>query len=242
MRRLRAPSPSIDGTIFSVAARLRRVDGAAAALDDVEREREVVAHHRVDVHVGLAAHGVDRAVAGRDRRERRLVRAQPHLVAPVEALLVGAGLVDEPHLPADVADRGIGERRDERAQRARLPASSWRPRTRAARRASPRRRRPARAPCRRAAARARGRRRPRARARRWRRRPASAPPSTATTTSSRSRGQSSASAFADLARRSRPPRCTRRRSATRAACPASPAGRDRRVAARAPQQRRGTAP
>ena len=49
----------------------------------------------VDVDVRLAAHGVDRAVARGDRGERGLVRAQPHLVAPVDALLVRALLVDE---------------------------------------------------------------------------------------------------------------------------------------------------
>ena len=74
MRRLRANSPSIDGTIFSVAARRGRVDRAAAALDEVEREREVVAHDRVDDDVVLAAHRVDRAVAGGHRREPRLER------------------------------------------------------------------------------------------------------------------------------------------------------------------------
>ena len=97
------------------------VDRPPAALDHVEREREVVAHDRVDLDVRLGAHGVDRAVAGRHGGQRGLAAAHPHLVAPVDALLVRAALVDERHAAAGVADAGIVERRGERAQRARLP-------------------------------------------------------------------------------------------------------------------------
>ena len=150
------------------------------------------------VHVVLPPQRVDRAVAGGHRRQRRFAAAQPHLVAPVEALLVGAGLVDETHLAAGVADRGVGERGDQRAQRARLPdrvgvreGQQLAARGRhggvlrahlAARGSSSTTSAPA-ARARSAVASA----------------PGSAPPSTATTISSRSRGQSSASAFSTLA-------------------------------------------
>ncbi len=97
-----------------------------------------MAHHRVDLDVGLGADRVDRAVARRHRRERRLLRAQPQLVAPVDALLVGAAVGDEAHLAARVADLRVGERA-RRAARARpAPSSRWRPRTPAARRAAAR--------------------------------------------------------------------------------------------------------
>ena len=67
MRRLRANSPSIDGHHLLARARAGHVHRAQPALDHVEREREVVAHDRVDHHVGVAARRVDRAVAGGDR-------------------------------------------------------------------------------------------------------------------------------------------------------------------------------
>ena len=102
-------------------ARLRHVHRAPAALDHVEGKREVVAHDRVDLDVGLAPRGVDRAVAAGHRVQPRLQRAQRHLVAPVQPLLVRPAVVDEPHLAAGVADLRVGERGDEHAQRVGLP-------------------------------------------------------------------------------------------------------------------------
>ena len=153
-------------------ARARDVDGAPAALDHVEREGQVVAHDRVDHDVGVAARGVDRAVAGGDRRQARLERAHGHLIAPVHALLVvgsgAGGRLHEADLPAGVADAGIVER-GRRALPARpAPSARWRPRRPRSRRARPRPRRPGRGSCRRAGARARHRRPPRARAAPWR--------------------------------------------------------------------------
>ena len=102
-------------------ARRGGVDRAPAALDHVEGQREVVAHDRIDAQVGLGAHRVDGAVARGDRRQLGLARADGHLVAPVQALLVGAAVVDEAHLAAGVADAGVREGRRQRAQRAGLP-------------------------------------------------------------------------------------------------------------------------
>ena len=150
--------------------RVGHVDRAAAALDHQEREREVVAHDRVDLDVVVAADRVDRAVPARDRGERRLLGAQPHLVAPVDALLVGAGVGHEADLAAGVAHRRDRRRRRRAGPARPAPSSRWRRRRRAGRRARRGPPRPARAPCRRAAARAPGRRRRRGRARRSRRR------------------------------------------------------------------------
>ena len=61
------------------------------------------------------------AIAGGDPAESRLELAHPHLVAPVGTLLVVAGGVEEADLSAGVADVGLGERRDERAEGTRLP-------------------------------------------------------------------------------------------------------------------------
>jgi hypothetical protein len=80
-----------------------------------------VAHHGVHLQVRRGAHRVDRAVARRDGGERGLAAAQPHLVAPVDALLVRAALVDEGHPPAGVAHPRVGERRRQRPQRAGIP-------------------------------------------------------------------------------------------------------------------------
>ena len=102
--------------------RLGHIDRAAAALDHQEREREVVAHDGVDLDVGVAPDRVDRAVARRHRRQRRLLGAQPQLVAPVDALLVGPGVRDEADLAARVADLRVGEGGREPRQRVRLPA------------------------------------------------------------------------------------------------------------------------
>ncbi len=114
IRRLRANSPPRLGTIFSRRPCPRDIDGPQAPLDHVEGQRQVVAHDRVDDHVGVLAGGVDRAVAGRDRGEPGLPAADRHLVAPVDALLVAAvaarGALDEADLAAGVADAG-GPRR-----------------------------------------------------------------------------------------------------------------------------------
>ena len=104
-----------------------------AALDHVERERQVVAHDRVDDEVGLAAGGVDGAVAAGDRAHPRLERAQRHLIAPVQALLVGPALVDAADLAAHVADRGSANGATSARERARAPSSRWRPRRRRSR-------------------------------------------------------------------------------------------------------------
>ena len=76
---------------------------------------------RVDLDVVGAPHGVDRAVAARDRAEPRLRLALHHLVAPVEALAVGSVGRLEHELPADVRHVGVGEVRDEVAQGIRRP-------------------------------------------------------------------------------------------------------------------------
>ena len=85
-----------------------------------------MAHDRVDLQIGLAPRGVDRAVAGGDRAQTRLQRAHRHLVAPVQALLVGGN-----RRRARPARSGPGRRRsrrgdggegaDERASGAGLP-------------------------------------------------------------------------------------------------------------------------
>ncbi len=94
------------------------VHGAQPALDHVEGQREIVAHDRVDDDVGGAAGGVDGAVAGGDRGEARLERAQGELVAPVDTLLVGG--IGARRLPAR---SGPGRRRSRRADlRRRGPA------------------------------------------------------------------------------------------------------------------------
>ena len=54
--------------------------------------------------VGVGAHRVDRAVAGRDPGQAGLQLAHLHLVAPVGALEVVAVLIEEAHLAAGVAD------------------------------------------------------------------------------------------------------------------------------------------
>ena len=101
--------------------RLGHVGGPPAALDHVEREGEVVAHDRVDLDVGLAAGGVDGPVARRDRGQAGLEGPDGHLVAPVEALLVRAPLVDEADLAAGIAGAGVREGGHELAERVGLP-------------------------------------------------------------------------------------------------------------------------
>jgi hypothetical protein len=76
---------------------------------------------RVDLHVVRPVESVDRAVATGDRAELRLGLPQPHLVAPVEALLVRTVGRLEPELPADVGDLGIRKVRHELAQGVRRP-------------------------------------------------------------------------------------------------------------------------
>ena len=71
--------------------------------------------------VGVAADRVDRAVAGGDAGQRGLHLPHRHLVAPVGALEVVAGGVEEADLAADVADAAVGEGGDEAAQRVRRP-------------------------------------------------------------------------------------------------------------------------
>ncbi len=84
-----------------------------------------MAHDRVDHDVGVAAGRVDRAVAGRDRGQARLVGAHGQLVAPVDALLVDrvgpCGGLHEAHLSAGVPDARVGERACEQARGVRLP-------------------------------------------------------------------------------------------------------------------------
>ena len=121
MRRLRAHSPSMLGTIFSVARAAGWYTARRPSLtirNGSDRSWPMIGSIS---YVGLAADGVDRAVAGGDRGERRLLRAQPHLVAPVQALLVGPALVDELDVAAHVADARIGERLGQLGQRVRRP-------------------------------------------------------------------------------------------------------------------------
>ena len=102
--------------------RRRLVDRPPPRLDHAIREGEIVAPARVDLDVVTAVQRVDRAVAPGDRAERRLGLAQPHLVAPVQPLPVVALRRLESQLPADVGDIGIGQVRDEPAQRVGRPA------------------------------------------------------------------------------------------------------------------------
>ena len=67
----------------------RLVDRSLPVLHHQVREAEVVAEARVVLDVVVPPHRVDRAVAA----GLRFVRAQPELVAPVEALLVRAGRI-----------------------------------------------------------------------------------------------------------------------------------------------------
>ena len=134
--------------------RRRLVDRAAPLLHHPIGEREVVAPARVDLDVVGALDGVDRAVAAGDRAEPRLGVAQPHLVAPVDALPVRAGRVLEPQLAADVGDVGIGEVRDEAPERVGRPGRVRSRRTRRPRSTSRARHGPAPPPCRRAGSRA----------------------------------------------------------------------------------------
>ena len=101
--------------------RRRLVDGAPPALHHQVRQRQVVPEARVDLDVVAAAHGVDRAVAARDRAEPRLGAAHAHLVAPVEAFAVRAVGLQDLQLAADVRDVGIGEDADELPQRVGRP-------------------------------------------------------------------------------------------------------------------------
>ena len=96
--------------------RRRHVHRQPAAFGEHEREREVVARGRPERQVGLLAHRVDRPVAGRHAGQPRLEIADRELGTPVDALLVGAALVDQPRLPARVADPGVAERRHQLAQ------------------------------------------------------------------------------------------------------------------------------
>ena len=71
IRTLRRYSSSRSRDGFSNASASGVVDRAPAALHHQVREGEVVPEARIDVDVVLAAHGVDRAVAARDRAEPR---------------------------------------------------------------------------------------------------------------------------------------------------------------------------
>src|SRR5262249_1294375 len=82
--------------------RLALGDGPGGLLRHQRREARVVAERPFDVV--RPAHRVDRAVAARDRAERRLALAQPQLVAPVDAFAVRPVLALEPDLAADVGD------------------------------------------------------------------------------------------------------------------------------------------
>ena len=76
---------------------------------------------RVDLDVVVALQGVDRAVSSGDRSQPGLLLAEPELVAPVEAFAVRAVSVLEPEPAADVRDLGVGEVGDEPAKRIRRP-------------------------------------------------------------------------------------------------------------------------
>ena len=80
-----------------------------------------MAETRVDLDVVAPRQRVDRPVAAGHGAGDGLLLAQPDLVAPVEALLVRAVGGLQPQLPADVADVGVGEVRDETAERVRRP-------------------------------------------------------------------------------------------------------------------------
>ena len=110
--------------------RLRVVDRTPAPLHHHVRQRQVVAEPRIDLDVVRAPHRVDRAVAAGDRAERRLLRAQPGLEAPVDALAVGAGRVGQHEPAADVGDVGVGERRARACAARRAPTSRSRRRRR----------------------------------------------------------------------------------------------------------------
>ena len=172
IRRLRANSPPSVGTIFSVARAYGTYTARSPALDDVERQRQVVAHDRVDDDVGVAAGRVDSAVAGGDRAEARLPRAHGHLVAPVHALLVA--LASSPrrrparrapgNAPARMRSRPSDHRKHRGGRAARPPpTASWRRRTRLSPRARSAPPRPERGSFLRERAPARGPRPPRAR-------------------------------------------------------------------------------
>ena len=106
-------------------ARRRHVHGTQAALDHVERQRQVVTHDRVHHDVGVAAGRIDGAIARRDRAQPRLERAQRELVAPVDPLLVGRMLSrhcrSEARLPARIADARVLERAHELARGVGVP-------------------------------------------------------------------------------------------------------------------------
>src|SRR5439155_14217096 len=96
----------------------RLVLRAPATLDHVEREREVVAHARIDDDVRVAPGRVQRPVAGSHVAESRLELPDRHLVTPVEAFLVVAGVGREADLAAYVAEPRLGgEASDEAPQR-----------------------------------------------------------------------------------------------------------------------------
>ena len=76
---------------------------------------------RVDLDVVGPAHRIDGAVATGDRAERGLLRAQPRLEAPVDALAVRAGRVGQDQPAADVRDLGVGERANQLGERVRRP-------------------------------------------------------------------------------------------------------------------------
>src|SRR3954469_9321103 len=91
IRRLRAHSPSTVGTIFSTARppgtyTARRPcltmwnghAGSCPVRGPGERGPEGLSHAGPERRVVLRPDGVDRAVAGAHRRERRLVAPQPH--------------------------------------------------------------------------------------------------------------------------------------------------------------------
>jgi hypothetical protein len=102
-------------------ARLRLIRRPPAALGELEGKRYVLTAAGRQEDVGVAANRVDGAIPRGDPREPGLERADPHLIAPVEALLVFPARPRQAKLAADVADPRLGQGRYQPHQRLRLP-------------------------------------------------------------------------------------------------------------------------
>src|SRR5262249_9104360 len=92
------------------------VDGAPPPLGQLEGEADVLAAAGVELDVRLPSDCVDAAVPRRDPGEPGLHRANRHLIAPIEALLIAALASVETDLPADVAHLPVGEAPEEATQ------------------------------------------------------------------------------------------------------------------------------